>query len=78
MGFQVYADVVLISDVPEANLRAGDFGMVIERHDGPGLSLGYTVEFFDMLGRTVAVVVLPGNSLRSPAHTDRPAVRSTG
>jgi len=36
----------------------------------------YSVEFFDMLGNTVAVVTLPASSLRLPTHADRPTVRS--
>jgi len=34
------------------------------------------VEFFDMLGNTVAVAAVPGSVLRLPTHADRPAVRS--
>jgi Domain of unknown function (DUF4926) len=75
MDFQLYTDVVLLHDVPEEKLRAGDVGTVIERHDVPGREPGYSVEFFDMLGNTVAVVTLPANALRAPTHADRPAVR---
>lgn len=56
MNFQRYTDVVLVRDVPEENLRAGDVGTVVERHDVPGLETGYSVEFFDMLGSTIAVL----------------------
>ncbi|MFB2923469.1 MULTISPECIES: DUF4926 domain-containing protein [Aerosakkonema] len=58
------------------NLRAGDVGTVVERHDVPGLATGYSVEFFDMLGSTIAVATLPGSMLRAPTHTDIPSVRS--
>ena len=37
---------------------------------------GYSVEFFDMTGNTVAVVVLPASALRQPTPADRPAVRA--
>lgn len=76
MDFQLYTDVVLVRDVPEEKLLAGDIGTVVERHDVAGLETGYSVEFFDMLGKTVAVVTLPENMLRAPTHTDRPTVRS--
>ncbi len=75
MNFELYTDVVLARDVPEENLRAGDIGTVVERHAVPGRETGYSVEFFDMLGNTVAVVTLPANALRAPTHADRPAVR---
>ena len=76
MNFQLYNDVVLVRDVPEGNLRAGDVGTVVERHDVASHEVGYSVEFFDMLGNTIAVVTLPAGFLRLPTHADRPAVRS--
>jgi hypothetical protein len=76
MNFQLYSDVVLLCDVPEEGLFAGDVGVVVERHEVVGREVGYSVEFFDMLGNTVAVVTLPGSMLRPPTHADRPAVRS--
>lgn len=76
MEFQLYTDVVLVRDIPEEGLRAGDVGVVVERHEVAGREPGYSVEFFDMLGCTVAVVTLPASFLRKPTHADRPAVRS--
>jgi hypothetical protein len=76
MDFQLYTDVVLVRDVPEEGLRAGDVGVVVERHDVAGRETGYSIEFFDMLGHTVAVVTLPASALRMPTHADRPTVRS--
>ncbi len=76
MDFQLYTDVVLQADIPEESLRAGDIGTIVDRHDVTGLEPGYSVEFFDMLGQTVAVATLPGRLLRAPVHSDRPTVRS--
>lgn len=75
MDFQLYTDVILEQDVPEDSLQAGDVGTIVERHDVAGLETGYSVEFFDMLGRTVAVITVPNSWLRKPTHTDRPSVR---
>ena len=75
MDFQLYTDVVLQRDLPKENLRAGDVGTVVERHEVPELEVGYSIEFFDMLGRTVALITVPGSWLRPPTHEDRPAVR---
>ena len=73
----VYGDVILTRDVTESGLRAGDVGTVVERHAVVGVSEdGYSVEFFDMTGNTVAVVTLPANALRVPTPADRPAVRA--
>jgi hypothetical protein len=75
VGFIPYQDVVLLRDIPEEGLCAGDVGAIVERHDVPGRETGYSVEFFDMLGNTVAVVTLPTSALRAPTRVDRPAVR---
>lgn len=76
MSFQLYSDVVLVRDVPNEGLFAGDVGVVVERHDAAKFGTGYSVEFFDMLGNTIAVVTLPESFWRQPTHSDRPAVRS--
>lgn len=75
MDYELYSDVILLLDLPEEGLFAGDVGTVVDRHEVEGLETGYSVEFFDMLGNTVAVVTVPGSSLRSPTHADRPSVR---
>lgn len=76
MPFDMCGDVVLTRDVPEHGVRAGDIGTVVERHVVPGVSEeGYSVEFFDMAGNTVAVAALPASALRQPTAADRPAVR---
>ena len=36
----------------------------------------YSVEFFDVIGNTVAVVTVPASALRLPTPMDRPAVRA--
>jgi len=77
MAFQMYGDVILTRDIPESGLRAGDIGTVVERHIVAGVpEEGYSVEFFDMTGNTVAVVTVPASALRLPTPADRPAVRA--
>ena len=77
MPFQLFTDVILTRDVEEDHLRAGDVGTVVERHRVPGgAEEGYSVEFFDMTGNTVAVVCVPASARRLPTPADRPAVRA--
>lgn len=75
MDFPLYSDIILLRDLPEEGVNAGDIGTVVDRHEINGLETGYSVEFFDMLGNTVAVVTLPMSYFRLPTHADRPAVR---
>lgn len=71
----LYEDAILLIDLPDEGLRIGDIGTVVERHDTPGIEPGYSVEFFDLLGNTVAVVTVPASALRPPAPGDLPVVR---
>ena len=75
MDFPLYSDVILLRDLPEESLSVGDIGTVVDRHDVDGLETGYSVEFFDMLGNTVAIVTLPMSCFRIPSSADRPTVR---
>jgi len=76
MAYEMFQDAILTQDLPEHGLQVGDVGTVVERHQVPGREDGYSVEFFDMTGRTVAVVTVPASALRPPTAADRPAVRS--
>jgi hypothetical protein len=74
--FELYKDVILTIDMPDEGLRAGDIGTVVERHQVSGVAeVGYSVEFFDMTGHTVAVITVPADNLRLPTSADRPSVR---
>ncbi len=42
-------------------------GTLVEKHQIEGLERGYSVEFFDRLGKTITVVTMAENSLRFPA-----------
>jgi hypothetical protein len=75
MQFSPYQEVILQIDLPEHGLFAGDVGTVVEHHSVPGKEDGFSVEFFDMTGKTVAVVTLPAHQLRAPVPGDRPSVR---
>jgi hypothetical protein len=76
MPFEQFSDVILTRDLPEEDLKAGDVGTIVERHVVPGMEDGYSVEFFDMTGRTVVVATVQASLLRAPTHADRPAVRA--
>jgi hypothetical protein len=53
--------VVLTTDLPEHELRAGDVGWVVMVHAG---GTGYEVEFVTLAGETVSVVTVPADSIR--------------
>jgi hypothetical protein len=70
MNYELYSDVILLKDIPEEGLSAGDVGTLVEKHQVEGLETGYSVEFFDMLGKSIAVVTLPKSSSRVGRRDD--------
>lgn len=63
--------VVLLRDIPEASLRAGDLGAIVEVL-GPSM---YEVEFVTAAGRTQALRTIAGDDLRPVHDNDLPGVR---
>jgi hypothetical protein len=64
--------VVLTRDLPEAGLRAGDLGAVVETYPPDGLE----VEFVTASGQTEALVTLKISDVRSVGDTDLISVRT--
>ena len=54
-------DVVLVCDLPEYGLNAGDIGTVVLVHRG---DRGYEVEFIALDGETIAVATLLASQVR--------------
>lgn len=72
-----FSDVVLLRDLPERGLRAGDVGVVVEVLSGGSTGVpGYIVEFMTLTGETVAVVDVAADAVRPVAAADMPRVRS--
>jgi hypothetical protein len=59
MKFEMFSRVALKTDVPEHDLRRGDVATIVEYHQGrPGQEPGYSLEVFNAVGETVAVITL--------------------
>lgn len=54
--------VILVGDMPEQKLRAGDIGTVVHIH---GDGAAYEVEFVTLGGETLCVVTLPAEAVRA-------------
>jgi len=59
MKHQLFEEVVLTRDIPEKGLKKGDVATVVEHHPVPGGEDGYSLEVFNALGDTIAVVTVP-------------------
>lgn len=74
---EAFKDVVLLHDVPEEGLRAGDVGVVVEVfRGGAGVAPGYMIEFMTLTGKTVAVVDVAADAVRPVNAQDMPQVRA--
>jgi uncharacterized protein DUF4926 len=52
----LYTDVVLMCDVPEHRLKRGDIVKLVDHHVAPDGTDGYSIEVFNAVGDTIAVM----------------------
>jgi hypothetical protein len=73
---EAFSDVVLLRDIPEHGLRAGDIGVVVDvfpsRENVPA---GYMIEFMTLNGETVAVIDVTADAVRPVGERDMPQAR---
>ena len=72
-SFQELDAVVLVRDLPDAGLRAGDMGAIVHVHGPQALE----VEFVTAAGRTQALLTLNPTDVRPVRDDDLLAVRAT-
>ena len=70
--FKLLDTVVLKRDAPEAGLRVGDLGAIVEVHDADH----FEVEFVAASGRTQALITLCSDDIRHVNDQDLIAVRA--
>ncbi|HEY3761819.1 MAG TPA: DUF4926 domain-containing protein [Verrucomicrobiae bacterium] len=66
MKFEMFSRIALKTDVPEHGLCRGDLATIVEFHPGvPGQEPGYSLEVFNAIGDTVAVIALGESQIES-------------
>jgi len=63
MKYEPFTEVALKKDIPEKGLKKGDVATVVERHPGPTGEDGYSLEIFNAVGDTMAVVTVPESAI---------------
>jgi hypothetical protein len=59
MKYDPFIRVALTKDLPQHHLRRGDVATIVESHPGrPGQEPGYSLEVFNAVGETIAVVTV--------------------
>ena len=77
MKLELYQEVALTRDVPEANLQAGDVAMLIDYINHPAdREEGAVLEVFNVFGESIAVVTVPASSIAALRADQVPAVRT--
>jgi hypothetical protein len=64
MNYKIHQNGIIPQHILKEKLSAGDVGTLVEKHQIEGLETGYSVEFFDRLGKTITVVTMAENSPR--------------
>lgn len=76
MKHQLFEEVVLRRDIPDKKLKKGDVATIVEHHPVPLGEDGYTLEVFNALGDTIAVVTVPESAVESLSEDEVFSVRS--
>ncbi len=76
MAFELFKEVVLQRDIPEKKLRKGDVATVVEHHPSDTSEDGYSLEVFNALGDTIAVVTVAESEIETLKRSEVFSVRS--
>ena len=57
MRYQLYSQIALAIDLPAHDLRRGDVATIVDYHPVTEGEDGYSLEIFNAIGDTIAVVV---------------------
>ena len=64
MAYELYSKVALTADLPAHKLRRGDVATIVEIHPpSPGQEPGYSLEVFNAVGETIAVVTVRASQI---------------
>ena len=77
MSYQLFTRVALKEDLPEQGLRCGDVATIVEAHAARAeQEPGYSLEVFNAVGETIAVVVVRESQIE-PLASDEVFARSS-
>jgi hypothetical protein len=70
MAYPLFTRVSLTKDFPEYSLHRGDLATIVEIHEGaPAQEIGYSLEVFNAVGETIAVLVVEESKI-TPVKRD--------
>ncbi len=76
MAYKLFEEVVLAKDIPEKGLKKGDVATLVEHHPVSEGEDGYSLELFNAVGDTIAVITVPESSIEPLTKDEIFSVRS--
>lgn len=76
MKFKLFSEVVLLKDFNEKKLKKGDVGTIVEYHPSNKNENGYTLEIFNALGDSIAIITVSENEIEALKGNELFSVRS--
>ena len=76
MKYKLFEEVVLSKDIPEKRLKKGDVATIVEHHPVSDGEYGYSLEVFNALGDTIAVITVLESAIESLTEEEIFSVRS--
>lgn len=76
MRFELFKEVVLLRDIPEKKLKKGDVATIVEYHPSDTAEDGYSLEVFNAIGDTIAVVTVAESEIETLKKSEVFSVRS--
>ncbi|HEY9703505.1 MAG TPA: DUF4926 domain-containing protein [Allocoleopsis sp.] len=70
MKFQLFTRVALKIDFPQYKLCRGDVGTIVEYHPVKNNEDGYSLEIFNGLGETIAVITVAESEIESLTNNE--------
>ena len=76
MTYKLFEEVVLAEDIPKRGLKKGDVATIVEHHPVSDGEDGYSLELFNALGDTIAVITLSESAIEPLTVNEIFSVRS--
>ncbi|MGE5341100.1 MAG: DUF4926 domain-containing protein [Candidatus Omnitrophota bacterium] len=75
MKYKLFAEIVLSEDIPGKNFRKGDIATIVDYHPVTDGEDGYSLEIFNAVGDTIAVITVPESAIEPLNETEVISVR---
>jgi hypothetical protein len=69
MKYKLFEEIVLNKDFTGKNLKKGDVATIVEYHPVADGEDGYSLEIFNVLGNTIAIITVPESAIK-PLNED--------